>query len=39
VTIDLTQYIHIPFVLNLIFESLFVPDIVPENSPTMYPAL
>ena len=29
--IDLEQYIHILFVLNLIFESLFVPDIVPEK--------
>jgi hypothetical protein len=39
VTIDLTQYIHIPFVLNFIFESLFVPDIVPENCPPRCPAL
>ena len=39
VTIDLTQYIHILFVLNFIFESLFVPNIVPENFPTRYPAL
>jgi len=29
VTIYLRQYIHILFVLNFIFESLFVPDIVP----------
>jgi len=39
VTIDLTQYIHIPFVLSFIFESLFLTDIVPENVPTRYPAL
>jgi len=41
VTIYLTQSIHIPFLLNFIFESLFVPDIVPENVPTTtrYPAL
>jgi hypothetical protein len=38
-TIDLTQYIHILFVLNLIFESLLVPDIVPENVPSRYPTL
>ena len=37
VSIDLTQYIHILFVLNLIFESLLVPDIVPENFPSRYP--
>jgi len=37
VTIDLTQYIHILFMLNLIFESLLVPDIVPENVPSRYP--
>jgi hypothetical protein len=36
---DLTQYIHIMFVLNLIFESLLVPDIVPENVPSRYPTL
>jgi len=29
--IDLEQYIHILFVLNFIFESLFVSDIVPEK--------
>jgi hypothetical protein len=29
VTIDLTQCIHILLALNFIFESLFVPDIVP----------
>ena len=28
-TIDLTQYIQILFVFKFIFESLFVPDIVP----------
>jgi hypothetical protein len=39
VTIDLTQYIHILFVLNFIFESLFVPDIISEYFPTRYPAL
>jgi len=39
VTIDLTQYIHILFVLNFIFELLFVPDIVPENCPFRYPVL
>jgi hypothetical protein len=39
VSIDLTQYIHIPFVLNLIFESLVVPDNVPENVPSRYPTL
>ena len=33
------QYIPILFVLNFIFQSLFVPDIVPENLPTSYPAL
>jgi hypothetical protein len=38
-TIDLTQYIPILFVLNFIFESLFVSDIVPKNVPTRYPAL
>ena len=38
-TIDLTQCIHILFVLNLIFESLLVPDIVPENFPSRYPTL
>jgi hypothetical protein len=27
VTVDLTQYINILFVLNLIFESMLVPDI------------
>jgi hypothetical protein len=26
-------------VMNFIFESLFVPDIVPENVPTSYPTL
>jgi hypothetical protein len=31
VTIYLRQYIHILFVLNFIFESLFVPDIVPKT--------
>ena len=39
VTIDLTQYIHILFVLNFIFESLFVTDIISEYFPTRYPAL
>ena len=39
VTIDFTQYIHILFMLNFIFESLFVPDIVPENFPSRYPVL
>jgi hypothetical protein len=39
VTIDLTQYIHILFVLNFIFESLFVPDIISEYFPTRYPML
>jgi len=39
VTIDLTQYIHILFVLNLIFESLLVPDIVPANFSSRYPML
>ena len=38
-TIDLTQYIHILFVLNLIFESLLVPDIVPKNVHSRYPML
>jgi hypothetical protein len=38
-TIDLTQYIPILFVINFIFESLFVPDIVPNNLPTRYPVL
>jgi hypothetical protein len=38
-TIDLTKYIHILFVLNLIFESLLLPDIVPENFPSRYPTL
>ena len=37
VTMDLTQYIHILFMLNLIFESLLVPGIVPENIPSRYP--
>jgi len=36
---DLTQYIHILFMLNLIFESLLVPGIVPENVPSRYPTL
>jgi len=35
----MTQYIHILFVLNFIFESLFVPDIIPEYFPTRYLAL
>ena len=39
VSIDLTQYIHILFVFNLIFESLLVPDIVPENVPSRYHTL
>ena len=39
VTIDLTQYIHILFVFNLIFESLLIPDIVPENCPSRYSTL
>jgi hypothetical protein len=38
-TIDLTQYIPILFVLNFIFESLFVSDIVAKNVPTRYPVL
>ena len=38
VTIDLTQYIHILFVLNLIFESLLVPDIL-KFFPSRYPTL
>ena len=39
VTVDLTQYINILFVLNFISKSLFVPDVVPENVTSMYPAL
>ena len=39
VTINLTQYIHITFVLNLTFELLLVPDIVPENVPPRYSTL
>ena len=39
VTIDLKQYIHILIAFNFIFESLFVPDIVPEHCPSMYPSL
>jgi hypothetical protein len=39
VTIDLTQCINILFVLNLIFESLLVLDIVPEDVPSRYPTL
>ena len=38
-TIDLTQYIPILCVLNFIFQSLFVPDIVPQTLPTRYPVL
>jgi len=40
-TMDLVQYIHILFMLILIFESRFVVDIVtvPEKFPSMYPAL
>ena len=38
-TIELAQYIHILFVFNFIFESLFVPDIVLEKFPSRYPAL
>ena len=40
-TMDLAQYVHVPFVLILIFESLFVVDIVtvPEKFPSMYLAL
>ena len=34
-----TQYIHILFVFNFIFESLFVPDIISEYFPTRYPTL
>ena len=30
----MAQYIHIIFVLSFIFESLFVPDIVPELFPS-----
>ena len=37
--IDLTKYIPILFVLNVIFQSLFIPDIVPKNVPTRYPVL
>ena len=33
-TIDFTQCIPILFVLNFIFPSLFIPDIVPKNVPT-----
>ena len=39
VSIELTQYIHILFLLNLIFESLLVPDNVPENVPSRHPTL
>ena len=36
VSIDLKDYIYILFVLNLIFESLVVPDIVAGNFPSRY---
>jgi hypothetical protein len=36
VSIDLTHYIYILFVLNLIFESLLVSDIVAGNFPSRY---
>ena len=38
-TVDLTQYINILFVHNFISKSLFVPDVVPQNVPSRYPAL
>ena len=37
--INLTKYIPILCVLNFIFQSLFIPDIVPKNVPTRYPRL